>query len=295
MTASVKPFSPKLLRSRLKVVTMATIPKSAGARSRDRTTVLATWMAVVAPVPEIVAPALRTAIRLNSLPSATGWKAPRASNGIILSSATAISAAGLPENVGELLLPARESGCVQSRLASNDRRARRCDQVVAPPRNDMEWIAEPGHGSKQRICGGMLHLGIFHPAFGESGLLELPVEMIAAVFQHVTESDIGIRVLKMVKDSPPQRHIHQVSEAVQVRRGADDDAARPQNPADALEHDVAGYRQVLDDFREKNEIEFRDARRLGIAQVPMHHFHAMLRHVKQMWPGKVRHHSAVVP
>src|SRR5215469_3456564 len=83
MTASVKPLNPKLTNRRLNVVTMATTPKSAGVKSRARTTVLATWIAVLTPVANTEAPAPRTARRRSSLPTTTGRKAPLVSNGVI--------------------------------------------------------------------------------------------------------------------------------------------------------------------------------------------------------------------
>jgi hypothetical protein len=49
----------------------------------------------------------------------------------------------------------------------------------------------------------MVHLGIFYVALGEPGLLKLPIEMTATIFKHMTGSDVGIRILKIVKDRPP--------------------------------------------------------------------------------------------
>ena len=70
----------------------------------------------------------------------------------------------------------------------------------------------------------------------------------------VTESNFAIRVSKIVEDRPPQRHIHDVAETVQIRRGADDNAAGPQNPPDAFQHEVTRYWQVLDDLRKEYEV-----------------------------------------
>ncbi len=50
----------------------------------------------------------------------------------------------------------------------------------------------------------MVHLRIFHAVFCESGLLKLPIEVIAAVFEHMKESDVVIWVSKIVEDLPPQ-------------------------------------------------------------------------------------------
>ena len=63
------------------MVTMATTPKSAGVSSRARTTVGTTCSASDSAWADTVAAAPRTARRRNSLPSATGWNAPLASNG----------------------------------------------------------------------------------------------------------------------------------------------------------------------------------------------------------------------
>ena len=52
----------------------------------------------------------------------------------------------------------------------------------------------------------MVHLRIFYAALREPSLLKLPIEMIATIFKHVTESDFGIWILEIVKDGPPQRH-----------------------------------------------------------------------------------------
>ena len=82
----------------------------------------------------------------------------------------------------------------------------------------MEWI-----------CGRMVHLRIFYATLRESGLLKLPIEMVATIFKHVTESGIVVWISKIVKDGPPQRHIQHVSEAIEIWRGADDDTASPQN------------------------------------------------------------------
>src|ERR1700687_3420285 len=79
--ASVKPFSPKFVSSRLKVVTIAISPKSMGVRSRARTTVAMIWMANENPEEKTVTPALRTATRRNPPPSAAGRNAPLSSKG----------------------------------------------------------------------------------------------------------------------------------------------------------------------------------------------------------------------
>src|SRR5438309_4148700 len=83
MIASLKPFAPKLIRSRLKVVTIVTTPKSAGVSSLARITVPPICRTSDTPAADIVAAAPRTARRRNSLPSETGRKAPLASNGIM--------------------------------------------------------------------------------------------------------------------------------------------------------------------------------------------------------------------
>src|SRR5271165_4688708 len=110
----------------------------------------------------------------------------------------------------------------------------------------------------------MVHLRILHAALREPRLLKLPVEMIATIFKHMKERNILIGILKMVKDLPPQRHIHQVSEAVEIRRSADHSTARPQNLAETFQYDVTRYGEVLDDFRKKDEIELVGKRRISL-------------------------------
>jgi hypothetical protein len=143
----------------------------------------------------------------------------------------------------------------------------------------MKWVAQQSEWDMERICGQVMHLRIFHTILGESGLLKLPIEVIAAVFKHMKERDIVIWVLKMVKDLPPQRHIHHIPEAVEIWRGADEDTARTQNIKETSEYEIPRYRQMLYDFRKENEVEFGVKRRLGFAYVPMNRFHALLRHV----------------
>ena len=70
----------------------------------------------------------------------------------------------------------------------------------------MQRIAQPSEGPKEWVCGRMVHLRIFYAALRESGLLKLPIEMIATIFKHMTESGFVIWVLKIVKDGPPHRH-----------------------------------------------------------------------------------------
>jgi len=50
-----------------------------------------------------------------------------------------------------------------------------------------------------------------------------------AIFKHMTESNIFIGILKIVKDGLPKRHKYYVSEAVEIGRRADDDSARSHN------------------------------------------------------------------
>ena len=106
----------------------------------------------------------------------------------------------------------------------------------------MQRIAQPSEWSKEWVCRQMVHLRIFYAAFRESDLLKLPIQMIATIFNYMTESNVVIRISKMVKDGQPQGHIHYVSEAVEVWRGADDDAARPQNLPETFQYDVTRYR-----------------------------------------------------
>jgi hypothetical protein len=111
----------------------------------------------------------------------------------------------------------------------------------------------------------MVHLRIFYAASREPGLLHLPIEVIATIFKHMAESNILIGILKIVKDGLPKGHKYYVSEAVEIRRGADDDTARPQDLPETFQHDVTRYWQMLDDFRKKDEVEFGAERRLSFA------------------------------
>jgi hypothetical protein len=78
----------------------------------------------------------------------------------------------------------------------------------------------------------MVHLRIFYAVLRESNFLKLPIEMI----------DIVIWISKIVKDVQAQGHIHYISEAVEIWRGADDDTPRPQNLSETFQHDVTRYR-----------------------------------------------------
>jgi hypothetical protein len=111
----------------------------------------------------------------------------------------------------------------------------------------------------------MMHLRILHAASGEPGLVNLPIEMIATIFEDMTESDILIRISKIVKNGAAQRHEDYVSQAAEVGRRADDDTVGPQNPPKALQCDVPRYRQVLYNLDEKGEVEFIGKRSLGFA------------------------------
>jgi hypothetical protein len=89
--------------------------------------------------------------------------------------------------------------------------------------------------------------------------------MLAAIFKHVAKSDFVVWKSKMVEDRVPQSHIHQISKAVKIWRGADDGTVRPQNLPETFKDDVSWYRQVFDHFRKKDEVEFGSERRLGFA------------------------------
>jgi len=119
--------------------------------------------------------------------------------------------------------------------------------------------------------------------------------MIATVFKDVAEGVITFWVLKVVKDTPAQRHKHQVSEAVQIRCCAHDDTARTQNPREAFQHDVTRYREVLDNLNEEGEIVLDRRWCTGFAEVPKNRFDTVLSHVRHVWSGKVCYRSAVTP
>ena len=71
----------------------------------------------------------------------------------------------------------------------------------------------------------MVHLGVLYLVSLEASFLKLPIEMIAAVFEDVTQSDIFIGILKIVEDGHSKGHIHYISEAIEIRSCADENAA----------------------------------------------------------------------
>src|SRR5258707_8467056 len=79
--ASVNPLSPKLVSSRLAVVTIVTRPKSFGDSSRARTTVADNWTPNASAWESTDTPALWTPSWRTSLPSMATRNAPLASNG----------------------------------------------------------------------------------------------------------------------------------------------------------------------------------------------------------------------
>ena len=79
--ASAYPFCPKLMRSKLNVVTIVTKPKSEGISSRAKTTVEINWTAKTTPWANTVAPAPRTARRRNPPSTLVSWNSPFASKG----------------------------------------------------------------------------------------------------------------------------------------------------------------------------------------------------------------------
>src|ERR1700686_1410286 len=101
----------------------------------------------------------------------------------------------------------------------------------------------------------MVHLRVLDPALRKPGLFELPLQMVAAVFQHMAKSDILIRVLKIIENFPSQRHINDVTEAIEIGCGTDDHAARAQNLSESFQGYIARHRQVLNDFGKKDEVE----------------------------------------
>lgn len=150
----------------------------------------------------------------------------------------------------------------------------------------MERITQQSEWPEQRICWQALHLATLNPAFLKPSLLKLPRQVIATIFKYVPEGDIGvIWILKILKHAPPERHKHQVPEPVQVWCCADEQTARPQNLSKALQYDVTGYRQVLDNLSKKDTIELGFKGRLSRAEIPVNRFRAVSRHVRKMWPG----------
>jgi hypothetical protein len=74
----------------------------------------------------------------------------------------------------------------------------------------------------------MVHLRIFFAAFRESDLLKLPIQMITTIFERMTESNVVILILKMVRWAAPGPYTIRL----EVWHGADDDTARLQNLPD---------------------------------------------------------------
>src|ERR1700678_833608 len=85
-TASVRPASPKLAKSKLNVVTIVTNPKSAGPRILARMSILMRLIAKTEPWANTVIPAFRTVDFDNSAFSVGPWNFPVASNGCKLTS-----------------------------------------------------------------------------------------------------------------------------------------------------------------------------------------------------------------
>src|SRR5688572_8726877 len=83
MIASVKPFSPKFMNSKLNVVTIVSTPKSPGARIRASTTVPTIWTTKPNPCENTVTPAARTANLETLTPPEVEQKSPLRSNGFM--------------------------------------------------------------------------------------------------------------------------------------------------------------------------------------------------------------------
>lgn len=158
----------------------------------------------------------------------------------------------------------------------------------------MEGIAQARQWPKDWVGGQVAHLNNFYREWSEPSFLELPFEMITAVFQHMAEAPVAVWILEVLVDFFAQCHVYQISQAVQIWSRADEDTRRPENPSQTFEHNMAGYRQMLYDLRKEDEIKFGDERRLGCAQIPLNRFQYS-RDVIKVGAGKVRDNAMVVP
>src|SRR4051812_46249767 len=129
----------------------------------------------------------------------------------------------------------------------------------------MQGIAQQGQRPIQRIGGHVVQLNIFNAVLLEASLLELPIQMVPAVFKNVEQSDVFVGILKIVEDLPSKRHIHNVAEAVKIWSGANQNAAGPKNRREPLQYYIAGYRQVLDHLRKEYTVELGVSRIHGLA------------------------------
>ncbi len=65
-----------------------------------------------------------------------------------------------------------------------------CDQIVAPSWDHVQRIAEHGKWPVERIRGNVAKLTILDSVLRESSLVELPIEVVATVLNHMAQTDI---------------------------------------------------------------------------------------------------------
>src|SRR4051794_32276978 len=109
----------------------------------------------------------------------------------------------------------------------------------------------------------MMHLRVFYAILGKPGLPKLPIEVIATILENMTQSFFFIRILKIVKDLPAQRHVHYISKPVKIWSSTDESTAGPQDLPQTFQYDITRYRQVFDYFRKEDKVEFGEKWRLG--------------------------------
>jgi hypothetical protein len=99
----------------------------------------------------------------------------------------------------------------------------------------MERITEQSNWPVKWVGRDVVELNILDFVFCKPGFLELPVEVIPAVFQDVTQRNFLVRVSKIVKHPLAKRRVDDVAESAEIRSSTEDDTARSQNLFDALE------------------------------------------------------------
>ncbi len=99
----------------------------------------------------------------------------------------------------------------------------------------------------------------------------------------------------MVEYPMPESHIDDVSWAVKIWGGADQDATWLQRLCEASQREVTGNRQVLDNLRKEYVVKFSLKWRIGFTEIPLECFHALARQIVKMGSGKIRRNSVVVP
>lgn len=133
-------------------------------------------------------------------------------------------------------------------------RVRGCDQIIPPSRNHVQRVTQQCKWPMEWICGYMVKLTTFHTVSCKSSLLELPIKVLAAVFEDVPQRDVFIRILKVIEYAMSERHVNHISKPVQIRGRANEGAPRSKYFSETSQYKVARNRQVLDDFREKHEV-----------------------------------------